>query len=193
MIDRRSLLRCYSGIVVRILLGVFDLFIRQLHIVDNYVNAFYVQASHALNRVDDIAADSFCEFVDSNAVFGDDCYLDGGNTFCNSDGNALTYVFITTERFANGANQACTATAESRNAGDLACCNASNLGYNCVVNSGCAVLGLQVFIDLAWSLYRFSGCASGGFGDSLWGRSFVVVRIVGVIGNDISLALDRLL
>src|SRR5699024_4425136 len=164
VVDGWVLLCCDSRIVViGLVLGVFNLFIRQLDVVDNHVHALDIQARHALDGVDDVAADSLSQFVDGDTVFRDDGDLHGGHAFFYRDGDSLADVFIAAEGLTDGAYQAGAAATEGSNAGYLTRSDAGDLGDNSIIDGGGTVLGFQVLIDLAWAFNRISGCAGGCF------------------------------
>src|SRR5699024_2032832 len=157
---------------------VFNLFIRQLDVVDNHVHALDIQARHALDGVDDVAADSLSQFVDGNTVFRDDGDLNGGHSFFYRDGDTLADVFIAAEGLTDGAYQAGAAATEGSNTRYFTRSDASDLGDNSIIDGGGTVLGFQVLIDLGWGVKRISGCTGGCFRNSLWdwGVVSVVVR-----------------
>ena len=122
MVDGWVLLRSYCRIVViGLVLGVFNLFIRQLDVVDNHVHALDIQARHALDGVDDVAADSLSQFVDGDTVFRDDGDLNGGHAFFYRDGDTLADVFIAAEGLTDGAYQAGAAATEANAGGRIRC------------------------------------------------------------------------
>src|SRR5699024_2262327 len=116
VVDGWVLLCCDGRIVViALVMGVFNHFIRQLDVVDNHDHAPDIQDRHALDGVDDVAADSLSQFVDGNTVFRDDGDLNGGHSFFYRDGDTLADVFIAAEGLTDGAYQAGAAGTEGSN------------------------------------------------------------------------------
>ena len=87
--------------------------------------------------------------MDGNAVLSGDGDLDLCGAVFYLYVNTLAYVLGCTEGLADGAHHASAAATEGVNAGNLAGCNAGDLGNNDVINGGGAVLSLQVVVPLA--------------------------------------------
>ena len=121
----------------------------RLDIVNNNVDALDTQASHALYSIHDVAADSLSELVDGHAVLSGDGNLDASGALCYLYVYALADVLGSTERLANIADHAGAAATQGIHAGNLAGCDAGNLGDHDIIDGGGAVLGFQVVIDLA--------------------------------------------